>query len=198
MTILISAGHSNTDPGATNGKDTEAAIVTDMRNMVGIYLKEANVPYVQDGTGTVNLPLKTAGALATTATIAVEFHCNAFSNPSAQGVEALAGTKDKVLARKLCSAVSKHMNNTIRGNDGGWKDQGSGQHSRLFFVQKGGIILELFFISNPAELARWKQVKWLVAREVARVLIEAAVGAKPVESDECTCTCDCECCSKCK
>lgn len=196
--ILISAGHSNTDPGAVNGKYTEADIVTDMRNMVGVYLKEANIAYIQDGTGSTNLPLNTAGKLASTADIAVEFHCNAFSSPSAQGVEALAGTKNKVIARKLCSAVSKHMNNTIRGNDGGWKDQGSGQHSRLFFVQKGGIILELFFLSNPTELARWEKVKWLVAREVAGVLIEAVGGAKPVGKVECTCTCNCECCSKCK
>lgn len=179
--ILISAGHSNTDPGATNGTQTEAKIVRDMRNMVAHYLKEANVSYITDGTGNTNLPLSQAGRLAEKASIAVEFHCNAFSNPSAQGVEALAQTKDKELSRELCSAVSKHMNNTIRGGDGGWKDEGSGQHSRLFFVQKGGIILELFFISNPKELARWEEVKWLVAREVAEVLIEAVGGKiKPI------------------
>lgn len=175
--ILISAGHSNTDPGAVNGAYTEATIVRDMRNMVGHYLKQAKVSYMQDGEGNTNLSLTTAGGLAAKADLAVEFHCNAFSNPSAQGVEALAGTKDKAISRKLCSAVSKHMNNTIRGGDGGWKDQGSGQHSRLYFVQKGGIILELFFISNPKELARWEQVKWLVAKEVAGVLI-AHVGGK--------------------
>lgn len=158
-----------------------------MRNMVGVYLKEANISYIQDGTGNTNLPLREAGKLAEQATIAVEFHCNAFSKESAQGVEALAQSKDKAISKKLCSAVSKHMNNTIRGNEGGWKDQGSGQHSRLFFVQKGGIILELFFISNPAERARWEKVKWLVAREVAGVLIEAigGVSTPPEEVEYC-------------
>ena len=171
MSIFISAGHSNTDPGAVNGTQTEANIVRDMRNMVAHYLREAKVDFRTDGTGLTNLPLEEAGRMAATADIAVEFHCNSFHNPTAQGVEALAGVKDKELSRELCSAVSKHMNNTIRGGDGGWKSEGSGQHSRLFFVQKGGIILELFFLSNPKELARWDEVKWLVAREVAEVLI---------------------------
>ena len=179
MSIFISAGHSNTDSGAVNGTQTEANVVRDMRNMVAHYLREAKVNFRTDGTGLTNLPLKEAGRLASTAEIAVEFHCNSFHLPTAQGVEALAGVKDKELSKKLCSAVSKHMNNTIRGGDGGWKDQGSGQHSRLFFVQKGGIILELFFLSNPKELARWEEVKWLVAREVAGVLIEAVGGNLP-------------------
>lgn len=179
MSIFISAGHSNTDPGAVNGTQTEANVVRDMRNMVAHYLREAKVNFKTDGTGLTNLPLKEAGRLAATADIAVEFHCNSFKDASAQGVEALAGVKDKELSRELCSAVSKHMNNTIRGGDGGWKDQGSGQHSRLFFVQKGGIILELFFLSNPKELARWEEVKWLVAREVAEVLIDAVGGKLP-------------------
>ena len=179
MSIFISAGHSNTDSGAVNGTQTEANVVRDMRNMVAHYLREAKVNFRTDGTGLTNLPLKEAGRLASTAEIAVEFHCNSFHLPTAQGVEALAGVKDKELSRKLCSAVSKHMNNTIRGGDGGWKDQGSGQHSRLFFVQQGGIILELFFLSNPKELARWEEVKWLVAREVAEVLIDAVGGKLP-------------------
>lgn len=166
-----------------------------MRNMVGLYLKQAGVAYVQDGTGDVNLPLKDAGKLAAKSKLAVEFHCNAFSKENAQGVEALAGIKDKAISRKLCSAVSKHMNNTIRGNDGGWKDQGSGQHSRLYFVSQGGIILELFFISNPNELKRWEEVKWLVAREVANVLIEA-VGGKVLPPLEETAPAICECCNQ--
>ena len=53
-----------------------------MRNMVAHYLKEAGVSYITDGTGNTNLPLSQAGRLAEKANIAVEFHCNAFSNPS--------------------------------------------------------------------------------------------------------------------
>lgn len=186
--ILISAGHSNSDPGATSAGWTEAEVVRDMRNMVGLYLKQAGVDYMQDGEGNTNLSLTSAGALAAKADLAVEFHCNAFSNPSAKGVEALSQTKDKQISKELCAAVSKHMLSPVRGNEGGWKSEGSGQHSRLFFVQKGGIILELFFISNPEERKRWTEVKWLVAREVANVLIHAVKG-KPIKTL-------CKCCGQ--
>lgn len=193
--ILISAGHSNIDPGASSGGWTEAEVVRDMRNMVAHYLSQGNVSFIQDGEGNINLPLKEAGRLAALATVAVEFHCNSFSKSSAQGVEALSQSKDKELAQALCKAVSKHMNNTIRGSEGGWKDEGSGQHSRLFFVQKGGIILELFFISNPEERKRWTEVKWLVAREVANVLLKhvGSKGLNPIEPVKV-----CECCGQLK
>lgn len=170
--VVITAGHSNTDPGAVNGTYTEANVVRDMRNMVGLYLEREGISFKQDGEGNTNLSLTSAGALAANADLAIEFHCNAFKSPQAGGVEALAGTKDKQMARALCAAVAKHMKIPVRGSEGGWKDQGSGQHSRLYFVQKGGIILELFFLSNPDELAQWEKVKWLVAREVAGVIIE--------------------------
>lgn len=186
--ILISAGHSNSDPGATSAGWTEAEVVRDMRNMVGLYLKQAGVDFMQDGEGNTNLSLTSAGALAAKADLAVEFHCNAFSNPSAKGVEALSQTKDKQISKELCAAVSKHMLSPVRGNEGGWKSEGSGQHSRLFFVQKGGIILELFFISNPEERKRWTEVKWLVAREVANVLIHAVKG-EPIKTL-------CKCCGQ--
>ena len=63
------------------------------------------------------------------------------------------------------------MGNPLRG-DKGWKAENSGQHSRLAYVSNGGIILELFFISNDEELSIWKQKKWLVGKAVAEVLME--------------------------
>ncbi|WP_038345625.1 N-acetylmuramoyl-L-alanine amidase [Acinetobacter sp. A47] len=170
--ITITAGHSNTDPGAVNGKRTEAEIAADMRNMVAHYLKAAGVTIRTDGTGQTNLPLRTAITLAKGAHAAVEFHCNA-GPASARGVEALSQAKDKVLSQKLCGAINSVLGIPLRG-DKGWKPENSGQHTRLGYVQAGGIVLELFFISNNAELALWDAKKWLVAKAVAEVLIAEA------------------------
>ncbi|MGI9634829.1 hypothetical protein ACR2E9_04570 [Acinetobacter baumannii] len=64
----------------------------------------------------------------------------------------------------------------LRG-DKGWKSEGSGQHSRLGFISKAdGLIVELFFISNNAELALWDEKKWLVAKEVAGVIVDYIKG----------------------
>lgn len=168
--IVITAGHSNTDPGAVNGVITEAHIVTDFRNLVAYYLRQAEVNFVTDGDGNDNQPLNEAIKLAKFSSVAVEFHCNAFSNPTASGVETLSQDKDKELGRQLCKAVADTLYIVNRGAKG----EGSGQHSRLGFVQAGGIILELFFISNPGDLRAYLDKKWLVAKAVARVLIDVA------------------------
>lgn len=172
--IAVTAGHSNKDPGAVNGLFREADIAQEMRNMVALYLRQKDIAVKTDGEGKGNLPLPAAIKLISGSKAAVEFHCNAFPKPTAGGCEALSQPKDRALSQRLCKAVSDVMGIPTRGTDGGWKNEGSGQHSRLGYVRNGGIILELFFISNPAELAVWQDKKWLVAKAVAEVLAEVA------------------------
>ena len=173
--ITITAGHSNTDPGACNGLHREADKAQDMRNIVAYYLKQAGVEFRVDGEGKGNLPLSKAIALIKGSKLAVEFHCNASSNKTAKGVEALSQLKDKAISQKLCKAVADVMGIPLRG-DRGWKPENSGQHHRLGYVANGGIVFELFFISNDAELAIWEDRKWLIGKAVAGVLIEVANG----------------------
>lgn len=168
--VTITAGHSNTDPGAVNGLTTEAAIVTDMRNMVKLYLERDGIEVKTDGEGAVNKPLNEAVKLIKGSKLAVEFHCNASVSRTAKGVEALAQTKDKDVAKRLCEAVAQVLDIPTRGEFAGWKPENSGQHTRLAYVSNGGIILELFFLSNPDELAKWTKYKWLVAKEVAQAI----------------------------
>ena len=167
----ITAGHSNSDPGAVNGSDRESEIAQDMRNIVAYYLKSKGITIRTDGEGKGNLPLSEAVKLIKGSSIAVEFHCNAATSKAAKGVEALSQPKDKLISQKLCAAVSSVIGNPLRG-DKGWKPENSGQHSRLAYVSHGGIILELFFISNDDELSIWKQKKWLIGKAVAEVLAE--------------------------
>lgn len=168
--VTITAGHSNTDSGAVNGSDRESDIAQDMRNIVAYYLRAKGINIRTDGEGKGNAILSQAVKLISGSKIAVEFHCNA-GPKTAKGVEALSQPKDKVISQKLCQAVSSVMGNPLRG-DKGWKPENSGQHSRLAYVSSGGIILELFFISNDAELEIWKQKKWLIGKAVAEVLAE--------------------------
>ena len=166
--VTITAGHSNTDSGAVNGSDRESDIAQDMRNIVAHYLRAEGITIRTDGEGKGNASLNEAVKLIKGSAIAVEFHCNA-GPKTAKGVEALSQPKDKLISQKLCSAVSSVMGIVVRG-DNGWKPENSGQHSRLAYVSNGGIILELFFISNDEELKIWKDKKWLIGKEVAKVL----------------------------
>lgn len=173
--IVITAGHSSADPGAVGGGLTEADICADFRNLVAHYLRKEGVPFTADGKDGENLPLARAIGLVRAAgqgALAVEFHCNAAANPAVTGVESLSSERGKALGAAMCQAIADAIGIKNRGAKG----EGAGQHSRLGFVQAGGVILELFFISNPDDRRRYLDKKWLVARAVAGVIASAAKG----------------------
>jgi len=167
--IFLSAGHSNTDPGAVANGRREADIAVEFRNLVQFYLLRAGVPHETDGHGTDNLPLREAVVRARRHPIGVEFHCNA-ATTQATGVETLSADADFKLATDICRAISGALGIRNRGA----KPENAGQHHRLAFVQAGGIIVELFFLTNPSDLAAYDARKWLAARAVADVLIKEA------------------------
>lgn len=177
--IFLSAGHSTVDPGAVttqviDGKKVErkeADIVAEFRNLVAFYLIHNNVAYMADGKGTENVPLSKTVRQIGNNRPAVEFHCNAAATTMANGVESLSSARDMALGEQLCVAVATALGTKNRGA----KSEDSGQHHRLAFVQAGGIILELFFISSPSDLAAYDARKWLAAKAVADVLMKAKV-----------------------
>ena len=172
MYITITAGHSNTDPGAVNGSDREADIAQDMRNIVASILRtDHGLEVKTDGEGKGNLPLREAVKLIKGSRLAVEFHTNAALNKTATGIEALSTPKNKAACQRLCRAVEQVTGWKLRGEDG-YKPDNAGQHSRLAYAQAGGIIFEPFFISNDADLAQWKQTKWSICRAIATAIAE--------------------------
>lgn len=167
--LFISAGHSHTDPGASGAGMREADIVLEFRDLLAKALEARDVPFRRDGREGENLPLSQAVMMAAEADIAVEFHCNAFSNPSVSGVETLSGPEHLELGARICEVVSKTLGIRNRGAKG----EASGQHSRLAFISRGrGIIVELFFISNPDDVAKYQRRKMALAEELANLLAE--------------------------
>ena len=107
MNFVITAGHSNTDPGAVAGTRKEADIARDMRNMVALKLRQRGHTVATDGEGEVNKPLREAIALIKSGAVAVEFHCNASTNSRATGVESISLPKHKSLAQRISKCVSE-------------------------------------------------------------------------------------------
>ena len=169
--VTVTAGHSNVDPGAVNGKFKEAELVSQFRNAVAYYLREAGIQYKTDGVGATNQNLNAAIKLIKGSSVAVEFHMNAASNKSAHGVETIALPKDKKLAQDLSKAVADAFGSRLRG-DNGWIDQSQSARGKLGFISNGGLIVELGFISNEEELFQFNARYWSAAKAVAKVLIE--------------------------
>jgi N-acetylmuramoyl-L-alanine amidase len=167
--MFISAGHSNTDPGAVGNGHKEADIAVEIRNIVSFYLTRAGIKHELDSNGTANLPLAATVKRSVKHSVSVEFHCNASDKPSATGCEVLCGRKDNALAQKICDAIA----NTLGIRNRGVKAENSGHHSKLAFIGAGGVIVELFFISNADDVARYQASKWLLGKAIADVLAKA-------------------------
>ena len=168
--ILISAGHGGNDPGAVANGLKEADVCLEFRDMVAHYLTQAGVAFTRDGAKGENLTLNQAVRLMPSRGIAVEFHLNASDNSSATGVETLSQPKDFELGNEICEAVHNRL--MIRNR--GAKPEGSGQHSRLAFVRAGGIIVELFFVTNKDDVKAYESAKWVAAKDIAALLIKEA------------------------
>lgn len=169
--VAVTAGHSNSDPGAVNGKIKESELVTNFRNAVAFYLREAGIATKTDGTSTRNDPLSSALKLIKGSSVAVEFHMNAAASKQANGIETIALPRDKKLAQDLSAAVASALGSRLRG-DNGWIDQSKSARGSLAYINAGGLIVELGFISNEAELAAFQARYWIAAKAVAKVLIE--------------------------
>ena len=179
--IVLTAGHSNTDPGAVNGSDREADIAQDMRNITASILRnDYGLTVKTDGEGKGNLPLREAVKLIRGSDVAIEYHTNAAASKAATGGEALSTPKNKRWCQVLSRAVADATGWKLRG-DGGFKPDNAGQHSRLAYAQAGGIVFEPFFISNDADLKLFKERKWIICRAVAdAVARELGVNGKAV------------------
>jgi N-acetylmuramoyl-L-alanine amidase len=169
--VTVTAGHSNTDPGAVNGKYKEAELVSQFRNAVAYYLREAGIQYKTDGVGILNQDLNAAIKLIKGSSVAVEFHMNAATSKQANGIETIALPKDKKLAQDLSKAVADAFGSRLRG-DNGWIDQSQSARGKLGFISNGGLIVELGFISNEEELFQFNARYWSAAKAVAMILIK--------------------------
>ena len=169
-TILISAGHSETDPGAVGNGYKEADLAVDLRDRVAAILRGQNLTVIEDGDDGENDSLKKAIALVHTHSpaAAVEFHWN--GGPSAAtGIEVLCKEDKKPLAQQIAQAIHDATGLRLRGT-GGWKSDKSGQHPRLGFCNVGGLVVEVCFISNPQDLQAYLQNRDKVAENLAQAL----------------------------
>ena len=169
--FLISAGHSTVppvDPGAVSGNMQESKLALRMRDMVAERLRAKNFTVIEDGADGVSEPLKKAIALCSQADVRIEFHFNA-GPPAATGVEVLSLPKYKTLSQIIAVAVAAATGQKLRG-DKGWKPDNAGQHHRLAFCQAGGVIVELAFISNAADMKKYLANEDKVADSLAQAL----------------------------
>lgn len=171
MKITVTAGHGDGDPGATYGGMTEADLMAELRDLVAARLREAGHEVRTDGEGRVNRALTYAVQLIGGSDVAIELHTNAAENPAATGVEVIALPRQREAAQRVARAIANCLGLRLRGA-AGWIDQSMSARGRLGFVSRGGMVVEVFFLSNAEDRGAY-----LVSREaVADAIAEAVMS----------------------
>lgn len=169
MHITVTAGHGGNDPGAVADGYTERDLMTELRDIVALKLRAAGHRVTTDGGAGMNLPLVDAIRRIAGSDVALELHTNAAVNRTARGVEVISLPAQAPLARRVAAAIANVMESPLRG-DRGWIDQSQSARGRLGFVNAGGMVVEVFFLSNPEELARYRARVWLVASAIVKAV----------------------------
>jgi len=168
--FTVTAGHGEKDPGAVaKTGETEAALMTELRDLVADILIGKGHEVKTDGAKWENWPLVRALKLIPQSDVAIELHMNASDNPNAKGVEVISLPAQKDLSREIARRIAHTLETPVRGA-GGWIDQSQSARGRLAFVNAGGLIVEVCFLSNSEELAKYKDRKPLIAAAIAESL----------------------------
>lgn len=172
MIYTVTAGHGAGDPGAVaQDGTTEAALMTELRDIVAHKLRAAHHTVRTDGARWKNLPLVHALTLIPGSDAAIELHTNAHSNTTATGVEVISNPAQRELARTIARRIAHVLELPVRGA-GGWIDQSQSARGRLGFVRLGGLVVECFFLSNPGDFSKYQARKWMVASAIVAALTE--------------------------
>lgn len=173
MIITLTAGHSDTDPGACANGLREADLMEDLRNRVAADLQARGHEVRTDGAGLFNLPLRDAIKLISGSAIAVELHLNGSADPKSTGVEVVALERDKYRAQHIAQAIAAVLGLRLR-REKGWMPQSDTHRGSLGFVGAGGLIVETFFISNPSDVKAYQDNIELLAHTLAGAIEFAA------------------------
>lgn len=168
----VTAGHGGSDPGAVANGVTERDLMTHLRDVVAHKLRSRGLSVRTDGEKGVNDPLASAIHLIAGSQVAIELHTNASTNPTARGVEVISLPSQKAAAQRIAAGIARVLNTRLRG-DAGWIDQSQSARGRLGFVARGGMVVEVFFISNPMELVAYQALVWNVASAIVDAVAPA-------------------------
>jgi len=175
--IVLSAGHSNVpgkDMGAEGNGYIEGNLTVELRDLIKEQLNSWGIPVSVDPNSnvtkdTVALFKKWFGAND----IVVDIHFNASINPDANGTEVLIPDSpsafESVLARKLLNALVAF---NLRSR--GVRHEGESARKKLFFftIPSETVLIEVCFISNGRDMARYVTQKKAIAYSLATVLRE--------------------------
>jgi len=188
--VFISAGHSNTrgrDRGASGNGFIEGELTVEYRNLLTAELNKLGIKPVVDADNSILAEtIRFFQNLTTSTCIVIDIHWNAAS-ATATGTETLIPAQntefERTLAKAMSDDVTRILGIPLRGNHAGLrgvKTELESHHGRLGWMRLTGenILLEICFISNPNDMAKYQANKHLLAAAHARTINRFARGVE--------------------
>jgi len=173
--IFPSAGHNpnglKPDPGAVGNGYHEANLTVEFRNLVSVELKRRQLKFITDNDserlGEYLKRIDTGNG-----SVVLEFHFDAAVSSKATGTTSLHGSDadrlDIAFAKELVEVTSKVLGIKNRGV----LSEKDSHRGSLGLMREEGIValLELCFISNPDDLKKYHEFKYVLAVKIADIL----------------------------
>lgn len=168
------AGHHNADPGAVYNGVKEADKTREFRELVSKFLSAKNHAHIIDRDSETNRQLQDRikpGA----GSVLVDHHFNAVVNPAASGTEVIVANKaseaSKALAKELAEGTSCILGIPNRGV----KTEAQTARGRIGILNLNAgvaVLVEICFISNPQDMAKYELKKVELAKFYSELYIK--------------------------
>lgn len=169
--VHLDYGHGGKDPGALGNGVNEKDIVLSVGGKVTKILEQHNVKVVHSRTTDVFVELHERANMANRAKadVFVSIHCNAFSDPNAQGVEVFSypnSTDGKKLAQRILDGIIKDKLYT--------KNRGlkTANFAVIRLTKMTAALVELGFITNVSDSRILKNKQDELAVAVAKGILD--------------------------
>ncbi len=172
MAIFNLAGHNNNDSGApgVNGRQENIETIA-FRNLVSKYIDKSKYVEIQDRNDE-SLAIMVKRLKPGSGSVCVEWHFDSADTESATGTSAFideeATHASKLFAIELTNVVSEILGIKNRGV----LDSSQSHRGRLAMPKMVGTtcLLEICFISNPSDMAKYDENKVALAKSIAEIL----------------------------
>lgn len=182
--IFVSAGHSTNpkkDRGASGNGYVEGLLTAELRQIVVEELKKLGAQYVVDVDDSIlSETIAKFKNLTSSNSIVFDIHFNS-AGPDAKGVETFVPNNpskfEVEISEKLSKTVAGILQTSIRGDykgSKGVKTESESARKQLGWMRLTGenVLIEICFISNKTEMARYQEKKYEIGKAIARILYD--------------------------
>jgi N-acetylmuramoyl-L-alanine amidase len=178
-TLIITAGHSNgkgghLDKGVSsyNGKHFEGDLTIKLRDRVSDILRRSGYKVYEDSDkNPLAAAIQELKGFFSMTSINVDIHFNSASL-GASGTETLVKDKYSKFEYKIAETLSERISSILGIKNRGVKTESMSARGKLGWMRMTGnnIIIEVCFLSNPSDVAKYEDKQDEIADVIAQVL----------------------------